>query len=85
MRRENGGRIEREARTRVFRPPSPRNRFTLTPDLCPLIHMESRPLLAAGFHMCREFKVDMSEFVYSFARGMLNIKPYPERWKGGGR
>lgn len=50
----------------------------MTLDLGPLLPMDSLPPLVAAFHMRREFKVDMSEFVYSFARGMLNMKSYPE-------
>ena len=67
-------------RTRGYRlrPSSPRRTFTLTLDLGPLLPMDSLPPLVAAFHMRREFKVDMSEFVYSFARGMLNMKSYPE-------
>ena len=54
--------------------------FTLNIFRCPLPTggpNESLALLEA-FHMRREFKVDMSEFVYSFARGILNIKCQPE-------
>ena len=50
----------------------------MTLDLGPLLPMDSLPPLVVAFHMRREFKVDMSEFVYSFARGMLNMKSYPE-------
>ena len=64
-----------------FRPPrSPRRTFTLTPDLCTLCPWDSLPLLPAAFNLRREFKVDISEFVYSFAKGILNIKSYPEGW-----
>ena len=54
--------------------------FTLTMPFCPLVGYGPKewvPLLEA-FHIRREFNVDMSEFVYSFARGMLNIMCQPE-------
>lgn len=74
--------MENQTRTLVlFRPlPSPRRTFTLTLDLCALCPRESLPRPAAAFQVRREFNVDMSELVYSFARGMLNIKSYPEGW-----
>ncbi len=77
-----------KARTRVLlRPPSSvlRKIFTLAPDAGPLCPKDSERSLVVAIHMRREFRVDMSEFVYSFARGMLNMKSHPASWKINGQ
>lgn len=68
----------RRVQTRMlFRLPSSlRKIFTFAPVCGPLCPTESVPLVVA-IHMRREFKVDMSEFVYSFARGMLKRNSHP--------
>ena len=71
-------------RTRLLLiPPSPRATFTLNICRCPLPTggPNDRSALLAAFHIRREFRVDISEFVYSFARGTLNIKCHPEGYK----